>query len=255
MLYKGFGLGHFAYMLFAFLITALLPILLKHRPMRTKIITGIVLSVILAAMYIVRISYIVTVIGANFKFHLPLHMCSIAILLMPIAAITRSKAVCTFLYMINLPGAIVAIVVPQVWFYDYSLKVFDYLVVAYYVEHALIVALSLYFVLTGLSEINKKAIANCAIFTGLFYVIMIFVNQIFGTYYMYTGITENPLAFLYFNFSTFSFTVFDQKFELNPLYYLIIIAIATVLMTVMYFIYRFLIADAGQKSKAISSVR
>lgn len=149
--------------------------------------------------------------------------------------------------MINLPGAIVAIIVPQVWFYDYSLKVFDYLVVAYYVEHALIVALSLYFILTGLSKINKKAIANCAIFTGLFYVIMIFVNQIFGTYYMYTGIKENPLAFLYFEFSTFSFSVFGQQFELNPLYYLIIIAIAAVLMSLMYLLYRFLIKHRAEK--------
>ena len=125
--------------------------------------------------------------------HLPLHLCSVNIILIGIHACKRTKTVDNFLYGICIPGAAAALLFAN-WL---ELPVWNYMSIHSFTVHILLVAYPVMMTVGGELQPNVKQLPKCVLLVlGLAVPIYIF-NSIFDTNFMFLmyGEEGTPLVF------------------------------------------------------------
>ena len=125
--------------------------------------------------------------------HLPLHLCSVNIILIGIHACKRTKTVDNFLYGICIPGAAAALLFAN-WL---KLPVWNYMSIHSFTVHILLVAYPVMMTVGGELQPNVRQLPKCVLLVlGLAVPIYIF-NSIFDTNFMFLmyGEEGTPLVF------------------------------------------------------------
>lgn len=125
--------------------------------------------------------------------HLPLHLCSVNILLIGFHAIKRTKTVDNFLYGICIPGAAAALLFAN-WL---ELPVWNYMSIHSFTIHILLVAYPVMMTVGGELKPHAKQLPKCLLLVlGLAVPIYMF-NLIFDTNFMFLmyGEEGTPLVF------------------------------------------------------------
>ncbi len=107
---------------------------------------------------------------------LPLHLCNINLLLVPIAALTGNRYLLSFTFFMAPFGAIMAMAMPGVGFFGYSL--FVPRVMGYYVTHMLVLIISPILVLFGLYRPKFKDIPMTLVYAVGISLVVFGINMV-----------------------------------------------------------------------------
>lgn len=194
---EGLGISHYGIEHLCWLAAAVIFIVgisLWYRkadaPMRRKI--QVVMAILIVLEEVTRDIFLVATNQFNAS-HLPLHLCSVNILLIGFHAIKRTKTVDNFLYGICIPGAAAALLFSN-WL---ELPVWNYMSIHSFTIHILLVAYPVMMTVGGELKPHVKQLPKCLLLVlGLAVPIYIF-NLIFDTNFMFLmyGEEGTPLVF------------------------------------------------------------
>lgn len=158
----------------------------------------------------------------------PFHLCNTAMFIIPIAVIFNMKRMFYFTYFINVFGAILAMLMPN---YDEVATMFDPSIILFWVNHMMAYMMPLLCVALKLYDRPKlKQFFYSMGFFFIYYVIVLFLNPIFGAYGHETDfffINSDFIADKLGNWAkkifrmTASFTVNGKELVFHPLYQII----------------------------------
>ncbi len=175
MLWGSFGLVHLVTLAIAAVVTVGLYFALKYMPERVRYWTMLAMS--LAG--IVAIIYNLVAWGSPLEY-LPLHMCSISAILLPIAVITKNKYIGNLLLIWCL-GSLLALVFNQA---QAEYKIPSPAFFIYYIPHVLEFAVMLYlFKFKYVKKDYRTIPASIGLTIGI-YTIVHFVNIALNQYYI-----------------------------------------------------------------------
>jgi hypothetical integral membrane protein (TIGR02206 family) len=194
---EGLGISHYGIEHLCWLAAAvafIVGISLLYRKADTKLRRRI--QVVMACLIVleeVTRDVFLAVTGQFAVNHLPLHLCSVNIILIAVHACKRTKTVDNFLYGICIPGAAAALLFAN-WL---ELPVWNYMSIHSFTVHILLVAYPVMMTVGGELQPNVKQLPKCVLLVlGLAVPIYIF-NSIFDTNFMFLmyGEEGTPLVF------------------------------------------------------------
>ena len=194
---EGLGISHYGIEHLCWLAAAvafIVGISLLYRKADTKLRRRI--QVVMACLIVleeVTRDVFLAVTGQFAVSHLPLHLCSVNIILIAVHACKRTKTVDNFLYGICIPGAAAALLFAN-WL---ELPVWSYMSIHSFTVHILLVAYPVMMTVGGELQPNVKQLPKCVLLVlGLAVPIYIF-NSIFDTNFMFLmyGEEGTPLVF------------------------------------------------------------
>jgi hypothetical integral membrane protein (TIGR02206 family) len=194
---EGLGISHYGIEHLCWLAAAvafIVGISLLYRKADTKLRRRI--QVVMACLIVleeVTRDVFLAVTGQFAVSHLPLHLCSVNIILIAVHACKRTKTVDNFLYGICIPGAAAALLFAN-WL---ELPVWNYMSIHSFTVHILLVAYPVMMTVGGELQPNVKQLPKCVLLVlGLAVPIYIF-NSIFDTNFMFLmyGEEGTPLVF------------------------------------------------------------
>ncbi len=206
MVWGTFGSVHLATLILAALILVGLYRLLKNRSVKVQItVLGVLSFSGIAAILFNLLTW-----GSPLEY-LPLHLCSITAIMLPIAVFTRSKTVGNLLLLWCL-GAVFALVVNTAQA-DFAL--FSWTFVFYYFPHVLEFGIPILLVKLGLIEKDHKCIGSTLLITMMILSVVHCANLLLNWYfreeqildyagnliqvnYMFTVKPENPMLQLFY---------------------------------------------------------
>lgn len=177
--FKLFGLPHFAILAAIPAAAALLSVIARREPKRSRAMAA-VLGAGLAANEIVWYAWRVDKEGFRFPGGLPLELCDLTLWLTVISALTLSPAIFEFAWLAGLGGALMAVLTPDLWAAPLS-----YPTIYFFVAHGGIIAILLFLVWSGLSRPRPGCILRAMIWLNAYAVLVGAFNLIFHTNYMY----------------------------------------------------------------------
>ena len=194
---EGLGISHYGIEHLCWLAAAvafIVGISLLYRKADTKLRRRIqvVMACLIVLEEVTRDIFLV-VTGQFAVSHLPLHLCSVNIILIAVHACKRTKTVDNFLYGICIPGAAAALLFAN-WL---ELPVWNYMSIHSFTVHILLVAYPVMMTVGGELQPNVKQLPKCVLLVlGLAVPIYIF-NSIFDTNFMFLmyGEEGTPLVF------------------------------------------------------------
>ncbi len=238
---------------------------LKDKSEDVKYASMLLLSVSMFYQYFGKMTYISTLFAgqAISLTSLPFHICNLATALIPLALVTKNMFLFSFTYYVNVFGALIAIIIPNV---DSGVISYAFLVFAY--EHSFAFLCPILFVSLGLMPRTKKSNLKFAIasFTCYFVMAVIlnvwFFNYDSGVNYFFLGndFLPNKIALLKTvkELLVVRFKLGSLNFALYPLFYLVVYLGFLLVMFIAYFIYKILyryfdesraVADAVKKEE------
>jgi len=131
-------------------------------------------------------------VGGNYTFdYLPLHLCSINIILIAIHAWKPSKLLDNFLYLVCIPGALSALLFPS-WA---SLPLANFMHLHSFTIHTLLTLYPLMLTIAGDIKPEIKMFPKCLAFLFAMAIPIYFFNVVFDTNFMFLMFVEegNPL--------------------------------------------------------------
>lgn len=125
------------------------------------------------------------------KTSLPFHLCSIAIFTYPLAIFTKNKTFCNFIYAVNMPGALFALVTPDIG----KSTVFSFYFIHLMTAHTFIVLIPLYMVLCGIFRPDSRRLPGVAVMFAFTMLPALLLNSLFGSnYYFINGPVRGTLT-------------------------------------------------------------
>lgn len=230
MKWGSFGVVHLASLAFAVLMAVGLYFALKKANIKIKI----------AVLGVLSFSGIAAIIFNLFTWnspleYLPLHLCSLNALVLPIAVFTRNKTLCNLLLVWSL-GALAALVVnsaqaefvllsPAFWFYFFP--------------HVSEFAIPILLFKLDMVKKDPKCIGSTLLITVVSYTLIHFINLLLNGYcaanqilnpagevvtvnYMYSLVPENPLLALFYSIIPHGYWYMFLIFPVVAVYLLIV---------------------------------
>ena len=198
--------------------------------------------------------------------HWPLHLCNLAMLLIPLCLIFRLKRLFYFTYFINVFGAVLAMLMPD---YRETMRVFNPSIWYFWMNHCCAYMMPLLGV--ALYEFDRprfKQFGFSSIWFFGYFVIVLFLNTLFtglaGTQTRFGVISSTDYFFINTKFiadklgkwaekifdMSFTFTVTDKVMTIHPLYQLIYYSVYALLGFGIWFIYQ-LAFDISDSHRAL----
>ena len=192
----------------------------------------------------------------------PLHLCNLAMILVPICLIFRVKKLFHFTYFINVFGAILAMFMPN---YRESMLAFNPTIIHFWINHCC--AFMMPILCVALGEFEKPTLKNfgfSSLWFLVYYVVVLVLNTIFtglaGTETPFGTISGTDFFFINSLFIadklgqwakdifeiSFTFEIGDSTMQLHPVYQLIYYVVYALMGFGVWFVYLlfFDIADA-----------
>jgi uncharacterized membrane protein YwaF len=114
--------------------------------------------------------------------YLPLQLCNINILLIPIALIIKKRSLCAFVFYIAPIAALLPLLMPESGFIGESIFLFKN--IGYYFTHTILIITGVSFITLDMVKVRYRDVANCFIILIALAGIMLIVNMIFkATFY------------------------------------------------------------------------
>lgn len=213
MVWGSFGIVHISSLLIGAGIIVGLYYLLRNRSSKTQMIVLGILS-----LYgVVSTFYNLFNWGSPYEY-LPLHLCSLTALTLPIAIFTRSKALSNLLLLWSL-GAIMALVVNTA---QANYELCSAAFILYYGHHLLEFGIPILLFALGLVKKDYKCIGSTLLITFVTFALVHFANLWLNSYfiannitnpsgeliqvnYMYTLYSENPVMDLFWSIIPYPF--------------------------------------------------
>lgn len=127
----------------------------------------------------------------NIKTGLPFHLCSISIFTYPIAIFTKNETFRNFIYAVNMPGALFALITPDIG----KSTVFSFYFMHLMTAHTFIVLIPLYMVLCGIFLPNSAKLPSVALVLGGTMLPALLLNKYLGSnYYFINGPVRGTLT-------------------------------------------------------------
>lgn len=226
MIWGNFTLTHILSLAAAAVLVTALYYALKNT---TKKIQLAVLGV-LSFSGIAAIIYNLVTWGAPLEY-LPLHLCSLNAMLLPVAVFSRKKIISNLLLLWSL-GALVALILN----YDMAqATLFDAPFCFYYFPHVLEFGIPILLFKLGLVEKDPRCIGSTIVITMLAYTLIHFVNVVLNNYYasigsetvanyMFSVAPSNPLLALFYFLIPFEYWYMYMVIPVVAVYLLAIYA-------------------------------
>ena len=156
-------------------------------------------SICVLAIVLISYDHLINVINGNWEIHvdLPLHLCSISNLITCIILfIPKNNKLFEFLFYCGFLGGLMAIITPQINYYDGGLFMYFY----YYISHGTIILIPLYMFYHLEMKLSKYSWLKTFIILNIIMVLIMPLNFIIGSgsNYMYLAESQkidNPLVF------------------------------------------------------------
>ena len=127
----------------------------------------------------------------NIKTGLPFHLCSISLFTYPLAVFTRNKIFRNFIYAVNMPGAVFALITPDIGHSTALSFYFLHLMIA----HAFIAVIPLYMVCCGFFRPDYKVLPGVALMLIITMLPALLLNRLLGSnYYFVNGPVRGTLT-------------------------------------------------------------
>lgn len=195
---------------------------------------------IITILFLLSVSGLIAIVYNLIKWnsvleYLPLHLCSLNALILPIAIITKNKKLCNLLLLWSL-GAMFALILN----YDVSeVKIFSITFFIYYFPHVFEFGIPIILFKLKLAKKDKKCIFSTIYITLICYTIIHIINLIINQYcvnnnitngygniikvnYMFSIFPTNPLLNLMFKIIPFSYWYMYLTIPIITIYLLII---------------------------------
>ena len=187
-----YGIEHLCWLAAAVLFIAGISLLYRKSDVRRRRKIQVVMAILIVLEEVTRDIFLI-VTDQFAVSHLPLHLCSVNIILIAVHACKRTKTVDNFLYGICIPGAAAALLFAN-WL---ELPVWNYMSIHSFTVHILLVAYPVMMTVGGELQPSVKQLPKCiGLVFGLAVPIYIF-NLIFDTNFMFLmyGEEGTPLVF------------------------------------------------------------
>ena len=221
--FSSFGVTHLVW-LGAFLATAFLCSLLYRRlPPRGRQLMRFTFAVLLIADELFKVIGLAAY-GNYAPQYLPLHLCSINILLIAVHAVKPSRLLDNFLYVVCIPAAVAALLFPT-WT---ALPAANFMHIHSFTVHILLAVYPIMLTAGGDIQPRLRFIPNCLAFLACLAVPIYCLNLLLDTNFMFlmSAPSGNPLYW------------FDQAFGNHLIGYPFLIAAAVCLMYFPLFLIR-----------------
>lgn len=207
MKWGSFGIVHIATLIFAVLWIVLIHATLKYRSQKTQVtVLGL-----LSLSGIISVVWNMIVWGSPIEY-LPLHLCALNAIILPVAVFSRNKVLCNLLLVWAL-GALAAVVVNTAQA-EYELASWTFAM--YFFPHVLEFGIPVLMFSLGLVEKHPKYIISTVGITIVTFTLVHFANLGINSYcetnqilnpagnvikvnYMYSLVPENPVFELFWN--------------------------------------------------------
>lgn len=242
MTFQMFGPIHIVFMILPFIITAITYFLTKNKSEDTKYKIGFWLSVFATIVLLARNIEIFILDGYKISNEIiPLQICHFANFVLIYAFWKRSQSAFALAFCLNLPAAFLSIIFANsLTRYATILTVRGF---SYIIGHALIVAITIYALLTNLIKIDKKVFLKTLKVMTILYAIAIISNNLFqainiNANYFYSLRPEKgtPLEWFYNWGRSYKLGFF----EINPIYLISTGIFGVFVVFVFYKLYQFI---------------
>lgn len=195
-----FSIQHFAMLLYIPLIVVAFYFIFRHRSERTKNIALLSLSFVNALLFIIyKFAMFRNFDNLEILNELPLQLCNLNLILIPIALITKNKVLMSYLYYIGMIAALCAIFFFDSRFEGYNMV--SYIMFVYFFYHSVLVATPLLSVLLGLYTPEKSYILKAILLLVIMATIMLGFNLLLrvtglckiSNYFYTMGMPGNPI--------------------------------------------------------------
>lgn len=127
----------------------------------------------------------------NIKTGLPFHLCSISLFTYPLAVFTKNQIFRNFIYAVNMPGALFALITPDIGNSPALSFYFLHLIIA----HTFIVLIPLYMVCCGLFRPDYRVLPGVALMFLVTMIPALLLNRLIGSnYYFVNGPVRGTLT-------------------------------------------------------------
>ena len=230
MLWGSFGAVHIASLLLGAGLIVALYFTLRNRSAKTQtVILGILSFSGIAAVVFNLLTW-----GSPYEY-LPLHLCSLTALVLPVAVLLRSKVLSNLLLLWSL-GAIMALVVNTA---QANFEIFSATFFFYFFPHLLEFGIPILLFRLKLVEKDVKCIGSTLLITGCVYTVIHFANLWLNNYfvaanicnpsgavvqvnYMYSLRPENPVMALFWTWIPYEY------FYMLPVFGIVLVYLALV---------------------------
>jgi len=242
--WSGFGIWHRQLLYMAFLVPVFVFVLFRNKSFEIKKFVLLVMS--LGGLILFSRGHIFLYIITDDFTRIPLHLCNLAMYLIPLAIIFKMPRMFYFTFFINVIGAFIAMVLPE--FGDPVAPLFHTSHLVFWVTHWYAFFMPILMVLFGIYERAKFKQFRYAMygFAGYFFIVLV-VNAWFSNYrdgvdyfYLNSDVIVRQLGpwaqNLRYN-STFSFNLGNLYFEFFPLYQTLFFFVYVALGIGIWFLY------------------
>ena len=127
----------------------------------------------------------------NIKTGLPFHLCSISLFTYPLAVFTKNAIFRNFIYAVNMPGALFALITPDIGNSPALSFYFLHLIIA----HTFIVLIPLYMVCCGFFRPDYRVLPGVALMFLVTMIPALLLNRLIGSnYYFVNGPVKGTLT-------------------------------------------------------------
>jgi uncharacterized membrane protein YwaF len=186
---------HIIFLISPFIFTAILFFFTKNKSEKTKRKIGIILSIICIVILLLRNIEIYVKSNSIQPEIIPFQICHFANFVLLLAYLMKNKTLFSVAFCFNLPFAFLSIIFANS-LENYS-TIINFRGFAYIFGHMLIVVITLWSLLVGFININKKTIKNAIIFIFSLFFISVPINNLFNKImpnyeanYFYTHLPE-----------------------------------------------------------------
>jgi len=234
---------HYFMISFSVVLSVILYYIVKNKPDKSKKDLGIILSVIMIAILVMRNVYIWVNQGALNPEVIPLQVCHFANFMFLLAVISKNKVWGTIAWCLNFPAGLVSVIFAD-GLLNYPTMI-NIQAFAYISGHMLIVTTGLYMLFVGIININWQSMKKMFLFISVSYFLSILINSWFNNLFSHTNKTAN----YFYTFKPESGTPLEAFYNLgenitvlnitlNPIYLLLLGIVGFIVLMAMYGMYK-----------------
>lgn len=243
---------HYFMMIFPFILAIVLWWMVKNKPQENKYRVGLIMTIFMVAILILRNSAIWYRVGTLNPEVFPFQVCHFANIILLLAVLSKNRVWGTIGWCLNFPAGLVSVIFAD-GLEGYS-TIISIQAFAYIAGHMLIVTAGLYLLLTGFIKIDWQSMKKMYLYVGIGYILSVPVNSLFNTIFAKTEIASN----YFYSFKPEAGTPLEDMFALgsnytalgitfNPIYLALLAVVGFIFLTAMAGLYWLIIKSINPK--------
>ena len=187
-----FGIHHLNILFYLILFGVFLLLYAKNTDQRKELILRRFLAITIPSLYIAEIILAVFLGYYTFYEFFPMHLCSLMVILCPVALLTRNQRIFEITYLYGLFGAVVALIFPALIKDNY----YDLRITIFMLKHGLLAIAPLYMVIVNKMKSTFLGTVKSFVIVVLFLSLIVYPLNLIADYnyvYLVSGPVNTPL--------------------------------------------------------------